>query len=915
LDVVKDEIDILYAASQKLAEATTPAEQLEAVSDYARSQGASAGALFYVQETSQKLETVAEWSTTVPLGVGTVVEVTTFAFARHWMRSDQPTLVPNVEQDPRVDSESLALSHQTEQRASAILPLYNKGRFVAVLRFSWREPHLFDLRDVRIFAAIQRQAAPVVDSVRLYEQTERRAQELEMAKRETDILYEALNQLTRANTPGAVLDAVSAYARDHGAISGLLLYVENDDQEVPQWQQITAAWNSGETSAAVGIRYPVAQNLRWFTNGDQPTLIEDIRSSPTLPESVRERLLSLGFRSSAILPLIVNGRYVGILGFNWKDPHQFTERDERIFTAIQRQAASVVDAARLYEQIKARTVRAEHLLRINTALSQASDELQILDALGQYVVLQKAFGISLNYIDMDEHGALTEQRIIAIWRPEGSTWYEPSRHRLKRLMDFGYTGLWLSDPERVVFVENLLEDERIDPDTRAEMRTALQTRAFAIIPLYNRGRHFGLVTIYWLTPHVFSAEEQFIYTTLIQTLPAVVATRRAYLAEEEARREAMFLYHASQIINAATSYDQIVRAVAQINHDSLNAALWVWDNFDYDSAEAGEIVAISDNSPWFVNLRVPISILPPILCHAREGVVIIEDAENSSTIDEVSAALLSTYNSRTFVGIPLSIGNRYAAVLTLHSEAPHHYRQRDKRVFEGIGELVVAALERVRLQAQQETAMLENEKRARELAALEERTRLARELHDSVSQALYGIGLGARTAHALLQRDPSRLKEPMDYILSLAEAGLTEMRSLIFELRPESLEQEGLITALLKQANSLQARHNIRVKTVFCEEPPLALEVKESLYRIAREALHNTFKHAHATEVHLSLTPANDGYLLEIADNGQGFQVHEDYPGHLGLKSMRERTTALNATLNIESAPGEGARISVLIRP
>jgi signal transduction histidine kinase len=914
LDVVNGEIDILYAASQKLAEATSPPEQLEAVSDYARHQGASAGALFYVQDGSYRMEIVAEWSTTVPLGIGTVVDATNLAFARHWMLANQPTLVPDMETDPRVDPESLALSRRSAQRAAAILPLFNKGRFVAVLRFSWREPHTFDPHDARIFAAIQRQAAPVVDSVRLYEQTQRRAQELEMAKRETDILYEALNQLTRANTPAAVLEAVSGYARDHGASSGLLLYVEHDEQEIPQWQQVTAAWQTGDAAPELGDRYPVAENLTWlFTNGDQPTLIEDIQAS-TLPPNVRDRLLGFGFRASVILPLMVNGRYVGVLGFNWSEPHRFRERDERIFTAIQRQAASVVDAARLYEQIKVRSVRAEHLLKINTALSQATDELQILSALGQYVGHQQAFGISLNYIDMDEQGALTDQRIIAVWRPEGASWYDQSRHRLKRLMDFGYTDLWLSNPETVLFVENLLEDERIDPATRAEMRVQLQTRAFAIIPLYNRGRHFGLVTIYWLEPHKFSAEERYIYTALLQTLPAIVATRRAYLSEEEARREAMFLYHASQIINAATSYDQIVRAVAQINLDSLSAALWVWDNFDYDSAEAGEIVAISDNSPWFVNLRVPIPILPPILCRARDGVVIIEDAADTSTIDDVSAALLSTYNSRTFVAIPLIIGHRYAAVLTLHSEMPHEYHQRDKRVFEGIGELVVAALERVRLQVEQENARQENEKRARELAALEERTRLARELHDSVSQALYGIGLGARTAHALLQRDPSRLKEPMDYILSLAEAGLTEMRALIFELRPESLEQEGLVTALLKQANSLQARHNIRVQTVFCEEPPLSLEVKESLYRIAREALHNTFKHAHATEVHLSLTCAEEGYRLEIVDNGQGFQVREDYPGHLGLKSMRERTTALNASLSIESAPGQGVRIAVLIR-
>jgi signal transduction histidine kinase len=914
LDVVKDEIDILYAASQKLAEATTSAEQLEAVSDYARSQGATAGVLFYVQESSLRLEVVAEWSTTRPLGLNTVIDAAHLAFARHWLRP-QPTLVEDVEHDPRIDPESLALSRRSQQRASAILPLFNKGRFVAVLRFSWLTPHSFDARDERIFAALQRQATPVVDSVRLYEQTQRRALELEMAKGETDILYAALNQLTRAATPEAVLDAVSGYAREHNALAGVLLYVENNPLGQPEWQQIVAAWATGGSPPELGMRYPVANNQGWFPQPDQPVLVEDVVTSPVLPERVREWLLGWHFRASAILPLMVNKRYIGILSFHWGEPRAFSERDARIFTAIQRQTAPVVDAIRLYEQIRVRTARAEYLLKINTALSQAGDELQILNAVGLYIRLQNAYGASLNYVDTDTQGSIIEQRIIALWRPEGATWYDAPRHRLKRLMDFGYSSLWTNNPENVIFFDNLLEDERIDADTRAQMSTELRTRAFALIPLYNRGRHFGLLTIYWLTPHPFSQEERYVYTGLLQTLPAVVASRRAYLAEEEARLEALFLYQASQIINAADSYRAIVQAVAQINRDSLSAALWLWDHFDYDAAEGGEIVAMSDESRWLLNLRVPIPILPPILGRAREGVVIIEDALNASAIDDISAALLHTHNCRTFIAIPLAIGQRYAGVLTLQSETPHSYRQRDKRVFEGIGELVVAALERVRLQAEQERARQENEKRARELAALEERTRLARELHDSVSQALYGIGLGARTARALLQRDPSRLKEPMDYILSLAEAGLTEMRALIFELRPESLEQEGLVTALLKQANSLQARHNIRVQTRFCDEPPLSLDVKESLYRIAREALHNTFKHAQATEVSLSLTAEDGGYRLEIADNGQGFDVQEDYPGHLGLKSMRERTTTLNATLTIESAPGKGARISVTIRP
>jgi signal transduction histidine kinase len=140
-----------------------------------------------------------------------------------------------------------------------------------------------------------------------------------------------------------------------------------------------------------------------------------------------------------------------------------------------------------------------------------------------------------------------------------------------------------------------------------------------------------------------------------------------------------------------------------------------------------------------------------------------------------------------------------------------------------------------------------------ENTALQERQHLARELHDSVSQALYGIALGARTASALLDREdhPQRVAEWLDYVLSLAGAGLAEMRALIFELRPESLEAEGLVAALEKQAAALQARHEIPVQATLGREPDLPLEAKEALYRIVQEALHNTVKHAHASRVNL----------------------------------------------------------------
>jgi PAS domain S-box-containing protein len=228
---------------------------------------------------------------------------------------------------------------------------------------------------------------------------------------------------------------------------------------------------------------------------------------------------------------------------------------------------------------------------------------------------------------------------------------------------------------------------------------------------------------------------------------------------------------------------------------------------------------------------------------------------------------------------------------------------KDEQVFlRAVADQAAVALENARLFAE-----------ARGKAALEERQRLARELHDSVSQALYGIALGAKTARKLVDQNPQLVVDPLDYVLSLAEAGLAEMRALIFELRPESLETEGLVAALEKQAAAMRARHEIEVKTSLCDEPGASLEAKEAVYRIAQEALHNTVKHARANNVGIKMECGPGWLTLEVSDDGVGFDSRGDFPGHLSLRSMRERATRLGGTLELESTAGRGTRIRARI--
>ena len=197
--------------------------------------------------------------------------------------------------------------------------------------------------------------------------------------------------------------------------------------------------------------------------------------------------------------------------------------------------------------------------------------------------------------------------------------------------------------------------------------------------------------------------------------------------------------------------------------------------------------------------------------------------------------------------------------------------------------------------------------------ALEEQQRLARELHDSVSQALYGISLGINTTLTLFNMDRTRVLEALNYALSLTHAGLTEMRALIFELRPESLEMEGLVVALTKQVDALRARAGIEGNLSLCGEPDVPFAIKEALYRIGREAMHNAVKHARPQRLDVRLTREPESLCLEVCDNGIGFDPLAAYPGHLGLRSMRERAQSVDGMLEIVSAPGCGTQIRARI--
>ncbi len=259
---------------------------------------------------------------------------------------------------------------------------------------------------------------------------------------------------------------------------------------------------------------------------------------------------------------------------------------------------------------------------------------------------------------------------------------------------------------------------------------------------------------------------------------------------------------------------------------------------------------------------------------------------------------------RSFLGVPIvSRGRVVGAFYVTDRRGPRGsgFTNEHQRMIETLATHAAVAIENTRLF-----------ERSRELSVVEERNRLARELHDAVSQTLFSASLTAEAAAMLVDTSPADAKRELQTVQELTRAAMDEMRSLIFELRPADLGDEGLVPTIRKHVDVLRRVHAKEIILVIDGEPALTHRIEREVFRITQEALANALKHGAPEHVEVRLE-SHDGRLrLRVADNGGGFDTRaRDLRRHLGLISMRERADAIGGKLRIRSRPGTGTTVSL----
>jgi PAS domain S-box-containing protein len=471
-------------------------------------------------------------------------------------------------------------------------------------------------------------------------------------------------------------------------------------------------------------------------------------------------------------------------------------------------------------------------------------------------------------------------------------------------------------PPQLAFVQNI----RLDPVADDFIRKALEKKepvmvpdawvkkrvnwgiflekqigTFLVAPLKVGEQVLGVAMIYTLGDHhSFTVEEVELVGGIANSVALAIENARLY---EKTRQK----------LSESQGIQRVTTALLQ-KLDLKDALEIICAEAQRLTGATGSTVLLLEDSEWMkVGLSVGQAITFPdrILVQASLTGMAILNHGPFLTNDPASAKYKyhGSEQPTAFLAVPLRLNGNIIGALDLVNK-PDGFSSEDIRILSLLADQAALIIEHARLIQQ-----------ARQLAVLEERQRLARELHDSVTQALYSVTLYADAAHMALSAGKKEVTlENLHELRNMAHEAMLDMRLLIFELHPRVLEKEGLVAALHARLAAVEGRTGLQTDIYVEGERRLPLSMEEELYKIAQESLNNVVKHAKAQHLGVQLHFNDRSVCLELKDDGVGFDLEmARQNGGMGLRGIEERVERLGGKFEIESSPEKGTKLTIVI--
>ena len=873
-------------------------------------------------------------SLTIPVGVG----ATGLAVAENRVitASDEPwTCFPPSPINDRFFA-------ATGFRSMIIAPIGGETAPLGALEVYATRPGAFDEDDAALMGSLAAQAAIAITNARLIEELEESRSDLE-ARAETErSLRDISARITSLGDPGEILARIVEESRRLLRSDGAHLTRISEDGTylVPVivaggMDEDTESWlKQMQFPLGGGINGLAAEEVRLIWTGDY-------HADPRIPHEADDDAAAsrLGLRAMAAAPLRAPaGEVIGTLAISYAEPREIAPDELDLLQGLADQAAIALANSNLYELLGESEQRYRHLVQNSPDLvwsidaearfTFVSDTCQRLTGWRAEDLLGKHFGAlvhptsrdvaeidwtagladdvgdgrelrgRVNLLHQDGH-AVPAEFVAFATRDEtgnfagatGSVRDMSEQDRLERELresEHRFRFLIQNSPD-IIFA--------IDPDGRFSYVSDTVRRSLGVEPEDLIGTHF--IDLIEYGPEDVPGER----FAMLAENPDYELTNRMNLRTRDGglmpfevssvgiRRDGKF----AGIQGAARDVTERERLERELRESE--------ERYRFLVENSPDIIFSTDPDGIFTYVSESIERITgftPAELNGRHFSVVV-DAASIPAAGERWDALLADPATRQVVKLELvrkGGGTVPVEVSSIGTTVGG--------IFAGIHGATRDITERERLER-------DLRRQAGELASSQERAHLARELHDSVTQALFSMTLVTRTVELQMSKDPDAAREKLVALRDLQREALAEMRALIFELRPGNLETDGLLPALRTHTAALQGRIGLPVVVTSDLTDRLPLEIEEVLYRIAQEALHNVVKHAAARQVEVVLHGRGSDVVLRIRDDGKGFDQASVPDGHLGITGMRARADKIGASYQVTSRGGEGTTVEVVV--
>lgn len=731
------------------------------------------------------------------------------------------------------------------------VPLKVKGIVIGVLSLSRLETGLpFKRSDLELVTVLASQAATAIENARLFAKTRERMRRLE-------ILNEVSTFLLKSHELGELLQSViEKLVLFLGVEMGVIALLAEEGQELT----VEAAYGLGDRGQK-GKRVAVVgrENLAGHVLA---TL------QPVLCESSDDKLLRgpfaelLGRRASLTVPIVGREKPLGLISLASQEGRLWTEEDRHTLATVANQLGIATEEVRAYQEM-------QELSQMSSRIASSVDLDQVLDLV-----------MSLP----SQLAGATASAILL--RGEGTEPYQVARTN----------GL---DERELAVLQRYFGEDAYGRDTPLFVTTeekpeGLDERVVSLLslPLSWRERPLGVLNAYFATPRQPPQR----VVRLLSTLANEVA---AALENERLRgQEVLTLYEVDQTIRAELNLAKLLDRLLDKTIETCgaeNGSIMLFDE------ENGMLV------PW--TWRGLVERPGNVPCGENQGLAgwVAATLQSSMVHDvredarwrpsEATADLI-----RSAIVVPMAIGGKLIGVINLGHHLSHAFSTRNLNLLSTVASQAALAIRNAQLYM-----------RSEELVIAEERSRIAREIHDGIAQDLAFLILKVEICRKLLKEDPNGAEKELVDIKSTLRRNVKEVRRSIFALRPIALEVMGLAPALRKYVREFGQQNDLEVDVAISEEtmeiPP---KLETALFRLAQEALNNVRKHAQASQVWVSLDREDkDNISLMIRDDGLGFDLREatSRRGRFGLLNMKERIEKAGGIFEIETAPGQGTKV------